>query len=92
MLPLSQIFITMSNIFSQYNEVWFSVRNLLFGLGLVSNPSKVGNSYKFCLSAPTTVNTLYAEKQPKMSNFGNVSSSQLKIIVFYSDAADDDSF
>ena len=50
----------------QNRVVLFSARNLLFGLGLVSNPSKVGNSYKFCLSAPTTVNTSHAEaERPK---------------------------
>ena len=41
------------------------VPNLLFGLfGLfLSKPSKVGKSYKLCLSGPTTVNTSHAENQ-----------------------------
>ena len=35
---------------------------VFFGLFL-SKPSKVGKSYKLCLSGPTTVNTSHAENQ-----------------------------
>ena len=58
----------------QNRVVLFSARNLLFGLGLVSNPSKVGNSYKFCLSAPTTVNTSHAEAERPKTKTSNLES------------------